>query len=72
LKRVNEKYQGKFLARGGKLEWLEGGWSPKRIVIVQFPTMDHALKWYHSPDYAPLIELRKKASHFKMIMVDGV
>ncbi|TMH68230.1 MAG: DUF1330 domain-containing protein, partial [Betaproteobacteria bacterium] len=59
---VLAKYGGRFLARGGKVEALEGGWSPKRLVLLEFASMEQALKWYRSPDYAPLIKLRQKAS----------
>ncbi len=68
---VNAKYGGKFLARGGKAETLEGGWSPKRVVVVEFPSMEQALKWYRSADYAPLIKLRQKASKGRIILVEG-
>jgi uncharacterized protein (DUF1330 family) len=68
---VVEKYQGKFIVRGGRIESMEGGWSPKRMVVVEFPSMDQALKWYRSADYAPLIVLRQKASKGKLIIVEG-
>ena len=66
-----EKYGGRFAVRGGAVEPLEGGWNPKRIVVVQFPSIDQARKWYHSPEYAPLIKLRQKASKGKLVLVEG-
>jgi uncharacterized protein (DUF1330 family) len=69
---VNEKYGGKFLVRGGRIESKEGGWAPKRIVVVEFPSMEQAQKWYHSPEYTPLAELRMKASHSKLVLVEGL
>jgi len=68
---VNAKYNGRFLVRGGKVESLEGGWSPKRFVIVEFPSMEQAQKWYRSAEYGPLIKLRQKASKGKLIIVEG-
>ena len=67
-----EKHGGRFLARGGKVEPLEGGWTPKRVVLLEFPTIDAALKWYRSTEYAPLIKLRQQASHGKLVALDGV
>jgi uncharacterized protein (DUF1330 family) len=67
-----EKYGGRFAVRGGAVEPLEGGWNPKRIVVVQFPSIDQARKWYRSPEYAPLITLRQKASRGKLVLVEGV
>ena len=66
-----EKYGGRFVVRGGALEGLEGSWSPKRIVVLEFPTMDALKRWYHSPEYKPLIALRQKASRGNVIAVEG-
>jgi uncharacterized protein (DUF1330 family) len=65
------KYGGRFIIRGGKLETLEGGWAPKRVVALEFPSMEQAQKWYRSSEYAPLIKLRQKASRGKLILVEG-
>ena len=69
---VVTKYGGRFIARGGKVEALEGGWSPKRLVLLEFPSMEQALKWYRSPEYAPLIKLRQKTSRGKLVALEGV
>jgi uncharacterized protein (DUF1330 family) len=66
-----EKYGGRFIVRGGALEPLEGGWSPKRLVVLEFPSMAQARAWYRSAEYAPLIRLRQKASRGKLIAVEG-
>jgi uncharacterized protein (DUF1330 family) len=68
---VVEKYNGKFIVRGGRIEPKEGGWTPKRMVVVEFPTLAQAQKWYDSPEYAPLIKLRQRASKGKLIIVEG-
>lgn len=68
---VVTKHGGKFIVRGGRIESMEGGWSPKRVVVLEFPSMEQALKWYRSPDYAPLIKLRQKTSRGKLIIVEG-
>ena len=68
---VVTKYGGKFLVRGGKVVSKEGGWAPKRMITVEFPSLEQALKWYDSPEYAPLITLRQKASKGKLIIVEG-
>ena len=68
---VVAKYGGRFLVRGGKVEPLEGGWAPKRVVALEFPTMEQAHKWYQSAEYGPLIALRQKASRGKLLLVEG-
>ena len=66
-----EKYGGKFLVRGGQFEQLEGSWQPTRLVLLEFPSMEQALKWYRSPEYAPLIKLRQKASRGRLVAIEG-
>jgi uncharacterized protein (DUF1330 family) len=66
-----ETHGGRFVVRGGKVEPLEGGWAPKRIVVLEFPSMAKALAWYRSADYAPLIKLRQQGSRGKLIAVEG-
>jgi uncharacterized protein (DUF1330 family) len=68
---VVSKYGGKFLVRGGKIDPKEGGWTPKRVVLLEFPSLAQAQKWYDSPEYAPLIKLRQKASKGRLIIVEG-
>ncbi len=68
---VVTKYGGKFIVRGGKIDAREGGWNPKRLVLVEFPSLAQAQKWYDSPEYAPLIKLRQKASKGRLIIVEG-
>ena len=68
---VISKYGGKFIVRGGRVETMEGDWSPKRIVALEFPSMEQALKWYRSEEYAPLIKLRRRAARGKLIIVEG-
>ncbi len=68
---VVTQYGGKFIVRGGRIEPLEGGWAPKRMVALEFPSMEQALKWYRSPEYAPLIKARQKASKGRLIAIES-
>lgn len=65
------KYGGKFLVRGGAVEPKEGGWQPKRLVVLEFPSLEQARAWYHSPEYAPALALRTKAARSKVLLVEG-
>ena len=74
-KRVPEtiaKHGGKYLVRGGAVEGKEGDWNPKRVVVLEFPTMEQARKWYHSPEYSPVLAIRLKSAQSKLILVEGV
>ena len=67
-----ERYGGRFLARGGQVETLEGTWSPKRLVILEFPSIAQAKAWVNSPEYAPARRVRQKASRSNIVVVEGV
>ena len=66
------QYGGKYVVRGGATESKEGGWAPKRMVVLEFPTMARAREWYHSAEYAPALEMRLKAAKSRVILVEGV
>jgi len=66
------QYGGRFLARGGQTETLEGTWSPKRLVILEFPSVAQAKAWANSPEYAPAKRVRQQASRSNIIIVEGV
>lgn len=65
-------YGGRFLVRGGKTETLEGSWIPKRIVVLEFPSVEHARAWWDSEEYRHPKGLRQSASITDMILVEGV
>jgi len=65
------KYGGKYLVRGGAVERKEGGWEPERLVVLEFPSLEQARKWYASPEYAPARALRLKAARSKVLLVEG-
>ena len=65
-------YGGRFLVRGGAVETREGGWAPKRIVVLEFESVARARAWYESPEYRPLLQLRARAAKSKLIIVEGL
>jgi uncharacterized protein (DUF1330 family) len=67
-----KKFGGRFIARGGQTEVLEGTWQPKRLVVLEFPSVEVARQWWASDDYAPAKALRQATSNGDMIIVDGL
>lgn len=65
------QYGGRFLARGGRTQTVEGNWSPKRLVVLEFPNMEQAQAWIDSPEYAPAKRLRQLSSVSNIIVVEG-
>lgn len=66
------QYGGRFLARGGPAVTLEGDWSPRRVVILEFPGVTEAQAWIDSPEYAPARRLRQLSANSNLIVVEGV
>jgi uncharacterized protein (DUF1330 family) len=66
------QYGGKYIVRGGATETKEGGWTPKRVIVLEFPTMARAREWYHSAEYAPALAMRLKAAKSRTILVEGI
>lgn len=66
------QYGGSFLVRGGALAVLEGAWQPKRLVILQFPSVESARAWIDSPEYAAPRRMRQAAAKSNIIVVEGL
>ncbi len=64
-------YGGKYLARGGRTETLEGDWAPKRLVILEFPSVEQAKQWLNSPEYSGAKQLRHKHAKSRMVVIEG-
>jgi uncharacterized protein (DUF1330 family) len=65
-------FGGRFVARGGRTEVLEGTLSPGRVVIVEFPTLERAKEWWSSPEYSKAKAIRQATSEGTLVVVEGV
>jgi uncharacterized protein (DUF1330 family) len=68
---VIAKFGGRFIVRGAEIHTLEGAPDPRRIVIIEFPSLDDARAFHASDDYAPVKALRDGAGEGQFIAVDG-
>jgi uncharacterized protein (DUF1330 family) len=64
-------FGGRYLARGGATEVLEGDRPAHRVVVVEFPSAEQARAWWSSAEYAPVKALRQASSRTSMILVNG-
>jgi uncharacterized protein (DUF1330 family) len=67
-----ERFGGRYVARGGKHEVLEGDWEPHRLVVLEFPDMASLKAWYDSPEYAPIKRIRDNAAKGRLIALEGL
>ncbi len=65
-------YGGRYLARGGATEVLEGTWSPKRCVLLEFPSMAQFRAWWDSPEYRPLRAVRERTTRSSLVVTEGL
>lgn len=65
------KYDGRYLARGGRTETLEGSEETARVVIVAFTTLEQAKKFYDSPEYQEAKAAREGAATGHFVVVEG-
>ncbi len=65
-------FGGRFIARGGQIDVLEGDWKPNRLVILEFPSVERARAWWNSPEYAEARALRQATSTGTLLIVEGL
>ena len=65
------QYSGRYLARGGRAETLEGTTAAGRVVVIEFSSSDQAKAWLHSPEYSGPKAIRHSASTSTMFVVEG-
>ena len=53
------------------MEVLEGEWTPQRLVILEFESMERLKEWYNSPEYAPLKQVRGETTVSDFVVVEG-
>jgi len=66
-----EQYGGTFVVRGGRVNLKEGDWQPRHLLMLEFPSLEQAERWYNSPEYQPLIAIREKAARTHLIIAEG-
>ena len=65
------RWGGKYLVRGGPMEKVEGDWTPKRLVVLEFESLERAKEFYCSEEYRPVMEIRHKTAVSNLVIVEG-
>ncbi len=65
-------YGGRYVARGGAVDVREGRWSPTRLVILEFPSVERARAWWDSPEYAPAKAIRQSCADTQLVITEGI
>lgn len=64
-------YKGRVLVATEAVEVMEGAWPKTRTVVLEFPSMDDAKRWYKSPAYQALVQHRFKAATANLVFAEG-
>ena len=64
-------FGGRYLARGGRVQVIEGDWSPNRLVILEFPSVERARAWWESVAYAEARAIRQATATSRLVNLDG-
>jgi uncharacterized protein (DUF1330 family) len=67
-----QPYGGRYIVRGGKFEVIEGDWQPTQVVMLEFPNMEQAKRWYACEEYKPFKEARLAACVTNIVLVEGM
>ena len=65
------RHGGRYLSVGGRCDAIEGRWRPVFPVLIEFPSLQHAHRWYGSPEYRDLKALRLAATVGDAVFFDG-
>ncbi len=67
---IIKKFGGRYLAVGGDVRVIEGDWTPRRVIIIEFPDMAAITAFYESPEYIRLREIRWKSADSRLVAVE--
>jgi uncharacterized protein (DUF1330 family) len=67
-----QAHGAELCVRGGAVQVLEGDWTPKRVVLLKFPSVEKAWAFYDSPEYAAARQAREGAAVMRMVLIEGV
>lgn len=68
---IIKQYGGRYIVRGGTMRVLEGALPLKRLVLLEFPDVAAAQRFYESPEYKPVIGIRLMSAKSDVVIVEG-
>jgi uncharacterized protein (DUF1330 family) len=72
VKPALEAAGARYLARGGAHKVYEGDWTPRRIVLIEFPSVAAWEAFYNGPVYQGLKAIRDEVSSARLVSVEGL
>lgn len=72
VKPALEAAGARYLARGGAHKVYEGDWMPRRIVLIEFPSVAAWEAFYNGPVYQGLKAIRDEVCSARLVSVEGL
>ena len=72
VRAIVNKYGGRYLARGGEIISFAGEWEPRRLILIEFDSLEKAQECFNCPEYRKLAPLREEPTITKALFVEGV
>jgi uncharacterized protein (DUF1330 family) len=66
-----KRFGGRYLVRGGELRSVEGALPVKRLIVLEFPSLAEAQRFYDSDEYRPILQLRLDSCVSDVVLVEG-
>jgi uncharacterized protein (DUF1330 family) len=67
-----EHFGGRYLARGGRAQVVEGDLESGRVIVLEFPSYEDAQRWYASPEYAEAKQVRQGCAVAELVIIEGM
>ncbi len=68
---IVERHGGRYVLIGGKVDIVEGDWRPTYPVMIEFPNLEQAYRWYNSEEYQEYKELRLSAGEYNAVFMES-
>ena len=65
------RHGGRYLTVGGRCDVVEGQWQPVFPVLIEFPSLEQAHRWYDAEEYRDLKALRLAATRGNAVFIEG-
>ena len=69
---IAARHGGRYRARGGASETLEGEWVPARLVVIEFPDVERLRAFWNSDEYAPWRAVRERLARSRIVATEGL
>ncbi len=68
---IVEAHGDRYLVQGGAAEVIRGNWTPHRLVVIEFDSVEQAKRWQSASDYADLREKLNRVARTDVVIVEG-